>query len=198
MDPYSRFVAIFKVLLPLAALAILASLFLLSRSTDPTATIPFATKDAVERIRGQQVTAPFFSGTTPKGEEILVTAAKASPGGPDTPAEATDVQARLRYTDGSWMKLKADTGTVAVRDNRASFRGNVRITSQDGLQVDTDALDTALREVSGSTPGRVTAIGPMGELEAGTMSFGADHEGGPVHMLFKNGVKLIYHPKKTE
>ena len=45
MDRYSRMVAIFKVLLPLAALAILSTLFLLSRTIDPTTTIPFADQD---------------------------------------------------------------------------------------------------------------------------------------------------------
>ncbi|MFC3119144.1 hypothetical protein ACFOHS_16900 [Jhaorihella thermophila] len=48
-----------------------------------------------ERIRGQQVTKPFFSGTTAKGDDIIVQARVARPGGPGKPAEAEDVTARM-------------------------------------------------------------------------------------------------------
>ena len=95
MDLYSRMVAFFKVLLPLAALAILATLFLLSRGNDPDTAIPFTEKDVADRLRDQQITAPFLSGTAPNGDEIIVTATLARPGGQNTPAEATDVSARI-------------------------------------------------------------------------------------------------------
>ena len=81
MDRYSRTVAYLKVLLPLTALALLSTLFLISRGIDTEAVIPFAQKDIEERMRGQQLTAPFFSGTTSGGDEIMVTASTARPGG---------------------------------------------------------------------------------------------------------------------
>jgi lipopolysaccharide export system protein LptC len=60
LDRYSRTIAFLKVLLPLTALAILATLFLLSRSEDTVATIPFAEDDVSSRTRDQQVTRPFL------------------------------------------------------------------------------------------------------------------------------------------
>ena len=42
MDRYSRMIAFLKVLLPLMALALLSTLFLLSQNTEPMASIPFA------------------------------------------------------------------------------------------------------------------------------------------------------------
>ncbi len=42
VDRYSRMVALLKVSLPLIALGILSTLFLVSRAVDPPMTIPFA------------------------------------------------------------------------------------------------------------------------------------------------------------
>ena len=59
-------------------------------------------------------------------------------------------------------------------------------------------VNTALGGISGHAPGPVTGSGPMGTLTAGGMRFEAKNEGGPVHVLFNNGVKLIYDPKQSE
>ena len=198
MDLYSRMIAFLKVLLPLAALAILATLFLLSRSVDPIATIPFAEQDMADRMRDQQVTAPVFSGTTAKGDIIMVTAALARPGGMGTPAEATDLNARITMADGTEFTLTSDLGSIRVADDIATFSGNVRIATTSGFVVRTEILNTALSGVEGNTPGVVTGTGPIGDFTAGRMQITAKNGSGPVHMVFKGGVKLIYDPKQTE
>ena len=197
MDLYSRMVALLKVLLPLAALAILSTVFLLSRSVDPTATIPFAEQDMADRMRDQQVTAPFFSGTTSDGDEIMVTASIARPGGPNSPAEATDLSAQITMVDGVRITLRSDTGTVAVDKDLATFEGHVIITTTTGYVVLTDTLNSALSGITANTPGQIEGTGPLGEFTAGNMQIDTKTEGGTVHMLFNNGVKLIYDPKKT-
>lgn len=198
MDLYSRLIAFLKVLLPLAALGILATLFLLSRTTGPIATIPFADKDIADRMRDQQITAPFFSGTTSKGEEIIVTASVVRPGGPDTPAEAVDLNGRITLADGQRITLESKTGKFDLPDDMATFSGNVKIATSTELLVLTDVLNTALSGVYGNTPGQVEGSGPFGDFTAGQMEMTAKKDGGPVHMLFKNGVKLIYDPKQSE
>jgi len=198
MDLYSRMVALFKVLLPLAALAILSTVFLLSRSVDPTATIPFAEQDMADRMRDQQVTAPFFSGTTSKGDEIMVTASVARPGGPNAPAEATDLDAQITMVDGTRLTLRSDTGSVAVDQDIATFEGHVKITTSTGYVVLTETLHATLSGITANTPGQVDGTGPLGEFTAGNMQIDTKTEGGPVHMLFNNGVKLIYDPKRPE
>ena len=191
-------VALFKVLLPLAALGILSTLFMLSRSVDPTAKIPFAEREMADRMRDQQVTAPFFSGTTAKGDEIIVTAGLARPERADAPAVATDLTARLTMADVVRITLTSDSGIVAVDKNIATFSGNVEITSTKGFVVQTDTLNTALDNVSGNTPGPITGTGPFGDFTAGQMQIQEISDGGPLHMLFKKGVKLVYDPKNPE
>ncbi|WP_192967199.1 hypothetical protein [Phycobacter azelaicus] len=199
MDRYSRTVAYLKVLLPLTALALLSTLFLISRGIDTEAVIPFAQKEIEERMRGQQVTAPFFSGTTSQGDQIMVTASTARPGSSSgSGATANDLQAEIRMATGGQMTLASESGSVYPDQDRALFKGNVILTSSDGLVVETEELESALSAVSAESPGPVRATGPLGVLTAGQMLVRAESEGAPVQLLFKNRVKLVYDPSKTE
>lgn len=198
MDSYSRIVALLKVLLPLMALALLSTVFLISRGVDTEFKIPFAESELEERTRGQQVTAPFFSGMTPQGDEILVTGSLARPGTADQSPEIIDLDAKVKMADGTVMTVISDIGTVELDSDIASFVGNVEITSSSGIVIQTDRLNTALTGISGNSPGPVTGTSPIGDLTAGAMQFDTKVEGGPVHMLFNNGVKLIYQPQNSE
>ncbi|WIY26885.1 LPS export ABC transporter periplasmic protein LptC [Parasedimentitalea psychrophila] len=198
MDRYSRMVTFLKVLLPLAALALLSTLFLISRSVNTKATIPFAAHEIEERMRGQQITAPYFSGTTSQGDAITVTASIARPGGPTSPAVATDLVAVISMADGGQLTLSSDSGAVQLENDLASFSGHVEITSAAGLLVTTDLLNATLSGLSADSPGPVQATGPIGTLNAGSMQLQTKTEGGPLHMLFNNGVKLVYVPRTSE
>ncbi|MGR3761190.1 LPS export ABC transporter periplasmic protein LptC [Roseobacteraceae bacterium NS-SX3] len=198
MDWYSRMVAYLKVLLPLTALVLLSTLFLISRGVNTDAVIPFAEQEIAERTRGQQITSPHYSGTTEDGDEITVTAASALPGGPDSEPSATDLEGEIRLSDGGRILMFSDSGILMPGGDTAEFTGNVQIISADGLRVETEALTTALKGVDAESPGPVHATGPMGELTAGNMRIRPATGGGPVHMLFNNGVKLIYDPQKPE
>ena len=198
MDLYSRLVAIFKVLLPLIALGILATLFLLSRGSNFEARIPFADSEVAERTRGQQITAPFYSGTNQKGEEIVVRAALARPGDENTPAEATEVNARLTATDGVELTLDSEVVRVDMQSDVATFQGGVRMTTSTGIDIETEELETTLQYLSGQTTGTISGTAPFGDLTAGRMTFGPENDDGPLHVLFNQGVKLIYLPKKSD
>lgn len=197
MDLYSRMVAFLKVLLPLAALAILATLFLISRGIDLDGTIPFTERDVAERLRSQQVTRPYFSGTTPGGDEITITAARARPGNADGPADADEVSARMLRASGGEMTLTARNVSVDPGADLAQFTGDVRIGTSTGIEVRTERLDTALHGIAGQTPGTVAGTAPFGDLTAGAMTFGAKNGDGPIHVLFKDGVRLVYRPVKN-
>lgn len=198
VDRYSRMVALLKVVLPLAALGILSTLFLLSRSVDPTATIPFAEQDMVDRMRDQQVTAPFFSGATPKGDQITVTASLARPGGPGQPAEAEDLKARIITAEGTTITMQSRLGRFDLPADQAIFVGDVHIAASIGAELTTKKLVAALSGLRAESPGEVKGTAVLGRLTAGSMLITAKNEGDPVHMLFKNGVKLVYDPKQPE
>lgn len=197
MDQYSRMVSYLKVLLPLTALALLSTLFLISRNADTQAVIPFADKEIEERMRGQQVTGPFFSGSTAQGDEIWVTAeiARASL---EEPLLATDLKAEIRMAAGGTLTLRSDRGSVQPDQDLARFVGNVEIITADGMQIKTEVLKTQLSGLRAESPGEVHANSDLGDLTAGRMEISAKTQGGPVHLLFTNSVKLVYDPQKLE
>lgn len=198
MDRYSRMVALLKVLLPLAALALLSTLFLVSGGRNTETEIPFAEAELEERTRGQQVTQPFFSGTSARGDQIMVTAARARPGSSGEPADAEELSARIRMADGSLITMRSDAGQIAFGRDLVSFIGNVEVTSSVGMTVLSDRLNSTLNGVVGDSPGPITGTGAIGDFSAGSMHFQAKNEGGPIHMVFNKGVKLIYVPEKPE
>jgi lipopolysaccharide export system protein LptC len=198
MDGYSRMVAILKVLLPIAALVLLSTLFLVSRSVDPTTTIPFSQADIDDRLRDQQVTGPVFSGSTATGDEITLTAAVARPGAAGGTASAEALTGRINIAGGREVVLSADAGRFDPAADEASLAGSVRVETSDGYDVTTEELSASLSDLRVTAPGPVSGTAPFGRLSAGSMELSRRAEGGSAHLLFKDGVKLVYDPKQRE
>ncbi|WP_170583010.1 LPS export ABC transporter periplasmic protein LptC [Ruegeria arenilitoris] len=198
MDRYSRMVQFLKVLLPLAAVLLLSTVFLLSRSIETNVSGPFSQEDIDERLEGQLVTRPNYRGTTRKGEDVQIEAVRASQGTADSDPRATEFRGRFGLLNGGVITLDSNSGSIRPDKATATFTGDVVITTTDGIRVTTDLLNTSLDEIRGDTPGQVQGTGPIGNFSAGRMTFGAEKDGGPVHILFTDGVKLLYEPKKAE
>lgn len=199
MDSYSRRVKYLKVLLPLAALAILSTLFLLSQSVNPNQTIPFSDAEIAERIRDQQITAPRFAGTTASGDEVFLSATKAIPGGSGSPGEAENLHGEIRMARGGVITFESERGWINVPDDAAFFRGGVTVVTDTGYQLVTDRLTTAVHRIEVIAPSPVSGTSPMGELEAGAMHLSAPGtDASEAHLVFTEGVKLLYDPKTNE
>src|SRR6056297_1253370 len=78
-NTYSRVVAGMKVILPLAALGMLSTLFLISNTIDPSDPVPTAPIDLEQRAQDLGVTRPSFAGVTGRGDEIILHAEAARP-----------------------------------------------------------------------------------------------------------------------
>lgn len=187
---HSKAVALAKVILPLLALALLSTLFMVSRSINPDDAIPFADVDVQDRVREPRMTAPTWSGVTRDGAALTVTAADARPqsGG----ATATGVQARLETPDGQTTRFDAAQAELDQKAGTLQLSGGVRLQTPQGMQVETQALTALLDQTEVTAPGSITAKGPLGELTAGGMRL-TNGDKGHV-LLFQNGVKLIYLP----
>jgi len=194
MDWYSRLVSLLKVALPLAALALLSTLFLLGRSTEQNATIPYSDAEIAERLRDQQMTGPFFTGTTENGDRIAFSAEKMSvlPSG----NEARGITAQFDLAGGGRILLLSDTGVLDIGAAKAELSGSVDITSDTGLRITSDAMTANLETGSLVSPGPIEARGSIGELTAGQMALQTSGGSGPAQLIFTNGVKLIYRPAK--
>ena len=198
MDRYSRMVQFLKVLLPLAAILMLSTVFLLSRSIETNVSGPFTQQDIDARLAEQVVTQPDYRGTTRKGEDVQIGAIKATQGTEGSMPTASEFRGRFGLLSGGAITLDSNSGMIRPDKGTATFVGDVVIRTADGIEVTTDLLNTALDEIRGDTPGQVNGTGPIGDFSAGRMTFGAEKKDGPFHILFTDGVKLVYEPQKAE
>lgn len=198
-DRYSRMIGMLKVVLPLMALAILSTLFLLSRVIDPEAVIPFADKEIQDRLRDQQVTGPIYHATTADGDKISFAAEKLITVQGNTGAnEAEDVTVTMDLNTGTNIVLNAARGHVDIAADRTNLEGDVVITTSTGYRINSDMLITQMSSLEVESPGAVHADGPVGTLDAGAMTLNAGKQGKPAQLVFTNGVKLVYEPKPDE
>lgn len=191
---YSRVIAWLKILLPLAALALLSTLFLLSRSTEQVLDVPFAEALRGEGVAREHVSAPYYAGTTESGDSLTMTAKSAAPEGEGL-IRAEDLAATLRKSDGSEILLNAVHATLSDHDQTALMEGGVRIESSSGYVLNTETLTSAIDRIEAESGGPVQGEGPLGTIEAGKMRIDSIGEDGGVQLLFTEGVKLIYTPK---
>jgi lipopolysaccharide export system protein LptC len=195
-DGYSRLVAWLKIILPLLALAILSTLFLVSRTIDPSQTIPYADVDVDELARTQRIGAPAYTGMTEDGSAISFEAESVRPqDGPGKRVTALRPRARIALPNGRTIELHAREGYVDQEARIAALDGAVELETSDGYHIVTDTAETRLDATSMETKGPVSGTGPMGELTAGraVLTRGTD---GEFVLRFENGVNLLYRPGK--
>lgn len=196
---HSRLVSLLKVILPLAALAVLSTLFLFSRTIDPSDAIPLAGVDVEDRARAPRMTAPSWAGLTDDGAALTVVADEARPGqaGDTDQPSATGLRARLQTPDGGTTDLVAATGRLDDAARLLHLGGGVVIDTDGGYRITTDATTAALDQTDIRSDTALAASGPLGQIEAGSMRLTESPEKPGTYLLgFGDTVKLIYDPKK--
>lgn len=194
-NSYSRFILWAKIILPLLALAILSTVFLLARPVDPSKAIPYARVDVKELVREKGITAPNYSGVTRDGAAISVSAQSAKPdkkvGNEALIAEG--FHAEIELPDGAVIRISSDEGSLDNRAQTASLMGDVSITNSIGYVVKSERVDASLLDARFASDEPVSAVGPAGKITAGSLEL--IHRNQNYLLVFKNGVKLIYDPK---
>ncbi|WP_135502629.1 LPS export ABC transporter periplasmic protein LptC [Roseovarius aestuariivivens] len=196
---YSRFVAWMKIILPLAALGILSTLFLISRSVDPTKAIPFSEIDLAQRAQDQGATNASFAGVTSGGDEVRLLAETARPD-PEDPRliNAESVTAEIVLLSGTRIDIASQRADLHQNRYTATLDGDVEVTTTTGYEIRTKRLEAKLDTLYAETPGPVTGTGPPGDLSAGRMILQGNETTGDAHLLFTDGVKLVYTRKVAE
>jgi len=199
-NSYSRMVAWLKILLPLAALAILSTLFLASRSIDSVRSIPMADGTIRELAREQRIGNPSFSGVTDNGTAVTIAAQSARPlTGDQRGFSASGLRATLASKSGYTVEITAKTGLLDSQTRIADLGGGVRLDTSTGYRIETASLSASLEIALVQTGGAITADGPLGHISAGKMVLrqqsGGD-AGATYELVFKNGVTLLYLPQQ--
>jgi lipopolysaccharide export system protein LptC len=196
MDIHSRLIGWLKIVLPLLALAILSTLFLVARTVDPDDAIPYAEVDVEDRLREPRITAPTYAGLTADGAALTFTAAEARPEtATGAGASASALVGVLETPDGARTDLIAAIGRVDTAARQVVLSGGVTVTTSSGWQVQSETLIAAMDSTNITAPSFVTASGPAGTVTADAMQLTQDAQQNNGYLLVFNGaVKLIYQP----
>lgn len=197
-DIHSRLIGWLKIVLPLMALAILSTLFLVARTIDPEDAFPYSDVDVTDRLAQPRMTDPTYAGVTSDGAALTLAANEARPEGEAPNAgTAKALTGTLETPDGGRTDLVAAVGQVNNAKRLITLSGGVDITSSTGWRMQTEELRAAMDQTNIEAPGAIKAIGPAGRVTADTMRLTQDDQNPDRYLLVFNGmVKLIYLPAK--
>lgn len=204
-DSRTRIVGWLKLTLPMAAIGLLSTLFLVSERVDPSRALPFAQVDVEALAREPRIDMPRYAGMTEDGAALSVTArdVRSDPMG-ETRLTARDLVAVVETPDGATNQVTADLGEIDRTDDALRLAGNVRLTTGAGYVVSTEALVARLDRTHLESPGPVTTQITGGSLDAGTMRLTLDPAGagsasaGGYVLVFSDGVRMLYTPGYEE
>lgn len=193
---YSRMVAVLKVGLPLVAVGLLASLFLVQTDDRLGGNVVFSPGDVEALGSGLSITGPTFTGTTRGGDRFRFTADLVEPdAAPPKRAHITTLDGTLDLRDGPEVTLSARTGDLDVPTQRLDIAGDVVITSSDGYRMVTDKATIDLRAGAFVAGDRVVSTGPLGEITSGSLHVAPANSSGEARRFsFSDGVRLVYDP----
>ena len=167
---WDRLVAILKLALPAAAVAVLAACLIWPLTSQQEFSF-ILSKDRVaeakERLRMDRAV---YRGEDSKGQPFTISAASAVQKTSDTPiVELRDISAQLLTADGP-ARADAGVGRYDLERERIDVVGPVHLESAAGYRLDTSdvSIDLAGRRVLGS--GEVTGKMPLGSFTAGRLT----------------------------
>lgn len=195
VDRHTRVVGWLKVGLPLTALAILSTLFLVARRIDPDAALPYAEVDVEDLAREPRMTAPTYAGTTEDGSALTLSADEARPASKGSPAQAAGLRLDLATPDGGRTELLAADARMDDTAREVVLSGGVALTTSTGYRLETAEIAAKLDRTGLESRAPVRATGPAGEITADGMSLSQDNRTpGDYVLVFKGSVRLVYQP----
>ncbi|MEO1470119.1 MAG: hypothetical protein AAFV86_13770 [Pseudomonadota bacterium] len=204
---YSRFVRVAKILLPLAAMGVLASIFL-SGQPRPGLEDMLSAEEIARLGAGLRLDSPRFAGRTEDGNPFMLSAEAAVPDGPLAEEIALEApRGQLTLADGRRLTAIAEGGMMRRAAETLTLEGGVTLASEDGYRFETERLTLDFESRSARAPGAV--VGTMdgtdgrGRLEAGrflmegmpgTGDGSGEDDGTGVRLIFDGGVRVLFTP----
>ncbi len=190
-----------RVLLPLGALVLLSTVFLVSRSIDPERAVAMADIDVVELARAPRIGTARVATVTQEETALVITAdtvralEELQEGMPmrlmlDTPAGTLD------FLSGRQIVFSAREGEFDQLADHVLMREAVDLRSSDGYVVQMPRLISALSTLRIEGDGGVTGHGPPGEISAQRLLITPAPDAPDGYVLaFTGDVRLIYDPQ---
>jgi lipopolysaccharide export system protein LptC len=189
---YSQFVGFLKIILPLAALALMSTVFLFARAPSQENAIPYAEIEALAqepRLSGAQL-----SGMTDDGSVIELTARTTRPSGDTISAEA--LAAGIDTADGIRIDIRAGGGEIDNTTRIARLTGLAHLQTSNGFEMEAAGFSADLTTGRIRSDGALEVQAPFGSLTAGQLVIETPEGADGQVMLFQNGVRLLYTPQQ--
>ncbi len=195
---YSRLVALMKVALPLGALALIAAIFLSARDQGDLTDI-FTPEELAQLGAGLRLDNPRFAGVTDKGEPFVVRADWALPDSAmPRVIELEEPRGEIELNDGRTIEVAAASGRLDRRRETATLTGGVTLETSDGHRIETERVRVNFEARTANAPGPITAEGPRGSVEAGSMRAAGGETGlADGQIWFENRVRLVFIPRES-
>jgi lipopolysaccharide export system protein LptC len=160
-------VAVAKRVLPLAALALLATIALWPEFESAADRGRVAFRRVVEvRPDALHIVDPRYQGVDEQNRPYTVTAVSAAQPGSAEVVQLRAPRADLLLSDGGWIYLEAREGRYDRPENRLDLSGEVTIHHDDGTQFVTPSATVDIEGGGASGDEAVAAQGPFGTLTA--------------------------------
>lgn len=189
---HTRFVNFLKITLPLAALALMATVFLIARAPSEETVIPYAELEDIAQDPG--LTGAQFSGVADDGSVIELTARTTRPAGDLITAQSLAIG--IDRPDGIRIDIIAGTGTVDTVNQTAALTGLARLVTSNGYEMETSGIIADMGTGRIASDGALEVQAPFGALTAGNLVIETPEGGSGQVMLFQNGVRLVYTPQQ--
>lgn len=201
---YSRLVTWMKIALPLAAVGLVALLFLSMRDKGDLTEL-FTPEELATLGAGLKLENPRFAGVTSKDEPFALRAEWALPDSAvPTYIDLEHPSGEIRMADGRTVSATAVKARLNRIEKTLLLEGGVVLDTSDGYHVETERVEIDIDGETAIAPGPVSGSGPRGEIQAGSMrassgTGGKTPDSGPDaggQIWFENKVRLVFIPAK--
>ncbi len=186
------FVAMAKLLLPAAAVALLVLLAIwpeLHRDAD-NGRLTYRRLSVTPE--SGELSEPRYRGVNAAGRPYTITAARAK----QSSQNRTDLSAPIAdmiTESGAWVMLHSAQGVYLPKDGQLDLSGEVTLYREDGMTASTNTATVDLREGAATGAARIHAEGPFGTLDAQGFTV-LDHGNvmqftGPARLIMNEGRK---------
>jgi lipopolysaccharide export system protein LptC len=188
---YSRFVALFKILLPLVALVVLGTVFLFTSENTIESGLTFSRADVANLEAGNFIRNPQIDGQTTSGAPFFLTADEIKRQDDDENLlKVTALKGVFHDSTGGTVHIASKTAIIDMLAQTVVFNEGGEIVTSDGnmAEVKTLIVNLATGELSGTG---IEADGPLGHISAD--DFRIESKDGENHVLwFENNVRMLY------
>lgn len=199
---YSRYVQWAKIALPILAVGLFSSVFLVSETDVFEGTgIVFSDADLSALGDGVQIKSPRFSGVTDGGDKFLLTANYANPDSNKPSVIGMEsVSATLDLASGEHVDVTATSGELQIPTQELRLTDGITISTSQGFRAKMRSALAYMRKGSVISEDPVEVVGPMGQITALSLEFktvfATEGENVQNHILsFRDEVRVIFHPE---